>query len=67
MTFDDRVYFEQRATEERVRAKSAASPAVARIHIKLAEKYEFLVLKARESSVVRFEQIDSQRNHSATR
>ena len=61
MTFDDREYFQRRAAEERTRAESAASLAIAQVHLTLAAKYESLVKKAGARSVVHTELDDGHR------
>ena len=64
MLFDDREYFGRRAAEERSRAETAESQAIAQVHLSLAAKYESLVKKAVAHSVAQFERIDGQRNRA---
>lgn len=64
MTFDDRKYFRQRAEEERARAESAASPAIAELHLTLATKYESLAEKSGANSMVHTELDDGERERA---
>jgi hypothetical protein len=44
---EDVAYFSKRASEERERAKHAASPEIAQIHLTLATKYDALSKRAK--------------------
>ena len=46
MSSDDADYYRNRAAEERDRAATADRPAIAEIHLELAQKYERLASEA---------------------
>ena len=50
---DDAAYFRQRASEERERARNAASPVIAEIHQSLATRYEALMERSKGGPQVR--------------
>jgi hypothetical protein len=64
MSFEDRNYFRQRAAEERARAESASSPAVERVHLALAAKYDSLLEKADETRTLHVASNEGWRKHA---
>lgn len=48
MSINDKMYFSQRALEERERAEAAPSRNIAKVHLSLATKYEALAAQSDE-------------------